>query len=71
MAPGATHSREADEPIDFRALYYAIYFAGVQATGGVSWSIHMWTGAIVIAGIIGFLLSYLVVPPARSDHRVA
>jgi Tol biopolymer transport system component len=53
------------------ALYYAVYFAGVQATGGIGWTIHMWTGAIVIAGLIGWLLSYLVVPPVRADHRVA
>jgi hypothetical protein len=29
----------------------------------------MWTGAIVVAGIIGMLLSYLVVPPAPADQR--
>jgi hypothetical protein len=70
--------RPADDTGGFRvfafavpALYYALYFAAVQATGGVGWSIHMWTGAVVIAGIIGVLLSYLVVPPARADHRTA
>jgi hypothetical protein len=47
------------------ALYYAVYFAGVQATGGVGWTVHMWTGAILIAGTAGLLLSYLIVPPAQ------
>jgi WD40 repeat protein len=49
------------------ALYYVAYFAGVQAAGGVGWTIHMWTGAIVIAGIIGVLLSYLIVPPPQPE----
>ncbi|MGH2687518.1 MAG: hypothetical protein ACRDKW_01735, partial [Actinomycetota bacterium] len=52
-------------------LYYAAYIAGVQATGGIGWTIHMWTGAIVIPGIVGWLLSYLVVPPVRAEHRAA
>jgi hypothetical protein len=30
---------------------------------GVAWSVHLWTGAIVIAGGVGWLLSYLVVAP--------
>ncbi|MGH2720793.1 MAG: hypothetical protein ACRDJO_04210 [Actinomycetota bacterium] len=50
------------------AFWYAAYFAGVQATGGIGWTIHMWTGAIVIPGLVGWLLSYLVVPPVRAEH---
>jgi hypothetical protein len=28
-------------------------------TGGIGWSIHLWLGAIVIAGIIGLFLDEL------------
>lgn len=49
------------------ALYYVAYFIGVQATGGVGWTIHMWTGAIVLAGLVGLLLSYLIAAPPRSE----
>ncbi len=43
---------------------YLIYFVVLQAIhGGFGWSIHLWTGAIVEAGLVGLLLSYVVVPP--------
>jgi hypothetical protein len=29
----------------------------------VTWSVHLWTGAIVIAGAVGWLLSFLVLAP--------
>jgi hypothetical protein len=28
--------------------------------------VHLWTGAVAIAGGVGWLLSYLVLPPADS-----
>ena len=49
--------------------YYACFFAGVAVTKGVWWSVHLWTGAIVLAGLTGFLTSYLVVPPASPVRR--
>jgi hypothetical protein len=48
------------------ALYYALYFLGLKLTTGVWWSIHLWTGAIVLAGLVGWLLSYLLLPPRHS-----
>ena len=39
-------------------------FLGLQLTGGIGWSIHLWLGSIVVAGIVGLLLSFLVVPPS-------
>jgi hypothetical protein len=45
-------------------INYAIYFAVLFALkGSIAWSIHLWTGSIVMAGVIGLLLSYLMVPP--------
>jgi len=33
------------------------------ATRGIGWSPHLWLGVVVFAGIIGWLLSYLLLPP--------
>ena len=35
------------------ALFFAAYFVAVALTTGIGWSIHLWLGAIAIAGIIG------------------
>ena len=45
------------------AVQYLFYFLAVMVWAGVAWSVHLWTGAIVIAGGVGWLLSYLVVAP--------
>lgn len=45
-------------------LLMASYFIALLSTEGTSWSVHLWTGVVVEAGIIGWLMSYLVVPPA-------
>lgn len=42
----------------------ASYFVALLLTEGTDWSIHLWTGVVVEAGIAGWLLSYLVAPPA-------
>lgn len=44
-------------------LLYSLYFLGLLLTGGVWWSVHLWAGSIFIAGIVGWLASYLAVPP--------
>ena len=48
------------------AAYYAIYFVTLQLRTGIWWSIHMSTGSVVLAGIVGLLLSLLAVPPSAS-----
>lgn len=43
---------------------YAVYFAVLLSIhGAIWWSVHLWTGSIVMAGLVGLLLSYLLVPP--------
>jgi hypothetical protein len=32
---------------------------------GTTWSIHLWLGSCILAGIVGLLLSYLLVPPQK------
>jgi hypothetical protein len=46
-------------------VQYLLYFLAVMTWSRVAWSVHLWTGAIVIAGGVGWFLSYLVVPPGR------
>ena len=56
-------------PIHFRqlafllpALFYATYFTVLALTSGLWWTVHLWAGAIVLAGIAGWLLSYAIIP---------
>jgi hypothetical protein len=44
-------------------VFYALYFFTLALTSGVWWTIHLWTGAILLSGITGWLLSYAFVPP--------
>jgi hypothetical protein len=37
----------------------ALYLFAIK---GISWSVHLWVGPIVMAGIVGLLLSYVLVP---------
>ena len=43
--------------------------------GGLIWSVPIWAGAPVIAGIAGLLLSFVMIPPAQvaeeKDEPVA
>jgi len=51
-------------------VYYALYFATLALTGGIWWTIHLWAGAIVVAGVAGWLLSYAFVAPAQHTEHV-
>ena len=61
---------DASRPAAFRAfafaapvIVHAAYFAAVALTTGLAWTTHLWVGAIVFTGIIGWLASYLVLWP--------
>jgi hypothetical protein len=41
------------------AVLYSAYFAALAITQGVGWTVHLWAGSAVLAGIVGWLLSYL------------
>jgi len=47
--------------------FYLLYFLTLIATTGIWWSIHLWMGSVVIAGLVGWLLSYVAAPPATGD----
>jgi len=44
-------------------ILYLLYFLDLLLTQGISWSIHLWLGSAVMAGMVGFLISYLLIPP--------
>jgi hypothetical protein len=46
------------------AAYFGLFFAALALTRGLWWSPPLWSGAIVLAGGVGWLLSWLVIPPA-------
>jgi Tol biopolymer transport system component len=65
--PGRSRVRDAVAAFLVPATFFATYFAAVALTTGIGWSIHLWLGAIVIAGVIGLLvdeLAHAAVPEA-------
>lgn len=44
-------------------ILMAFYFAAVWLTSGIWWSIHFWTGSILVVSFAGFLMSYVFVSP--------
>jgi TolB protein len=53
------------------ALFFAAYFVAISATTGIGWSIHLWLGAILIAGAIGLFVDELTHGPARDTAPAA
>ncbi len=47
-------------------VLYTLYFLALLLAGGIWWSVHMVVGTIALAGIVGWLLSNLAVPPIIS-----
>jgi hypothetical protein len=53
------------------AMFYTLYLVDLAIVGpiifrsGILWSAPFWAGTPVIAGITGFLLSYVLLPPAQ------
>ena len=44
-------------------LWYGVYVLALHFTHGIWWTVHVWAGGIVIAALVGWLVSSLVVPP--------
>lgn len=53
-------------------VFYLLYFLAVELVWGIEWSPEIWLGTLLQAGLVGWSLSYLVVPPVgappRSEH---
>ena len=43
-------------------VLYLLYFATLTITSQVWWSVPLWSGAAVLAGVIGLLVSYVTLP---------
>lgn len=52
------------------ALYFGAYVVALMLTEGSTWSVHMLSGMVVLAGIVGWLLSYLVMPPRMPGEAL-
>lgn len=39
-----------------------VYFATVELTAGIAWTVHIWTGAVTLAALSGLMLTYVVAP---------
>jgi hypothetical protein len=48
------------------ATLYAFYLAAIALSGGIWWSPHLTSGAVTLAAITGWLISYLIFPPAHE-----
>jgi hypothetical protein len=53
------------------AVFYLVYFLSLLATTGIWWSLHLWLGSVTVAGITGWLLSYVALPPATPGDGAA
>ena len=49
------------------AAIYLSYFLGLLKADGIWWPVHVWTGAVVVAGLTGLLVSYLIVRPVSAS----
>ena len=49
------------------ALMFTLYFAAAQLTTGIWWSVHVWTGVVVMSGMVGLLLSLVAAPGFPVD----
>ena len=52
-------------------VLYLLYFLTLMLTTGIFWTIHLWLGSTVVAGIAGWLLSYMLVPPRIPGEVVS
>lgn len=65
-----------ERPASFRqfafgapVVFYGLYFLTLALTGGIWWTVHLWTGAILLSGVAGWLLSYAFVPPQIAEEK--
>ena len=52
-------------------ILYLVYFLVLLLTSTIVWSVHLALGSVAVAGITGWLLSYLLVPPQEEGSRLA
>lgn len=68
----------ADRPLGWRIFSFVVpavtalaYFASLALTRGVWWSVHVWSGTVLLSGAVGWLLGYVALPPGRPPLAAA
>jgi hypothetical protein len=51
------------------ALLFAFYFVAARLIG-IWWAVHLWAGAIILSGLMGWLVSYLLLPSPLENVRL-
>jgi len=51
--------------------FYLIYMLVLQLTYGIIWTIHLAGGAVTTSALVGWLLTYLLVPVALTEGQNA
>jgi hypothetical protein len=51
-------------------VVYATYFGTLLVAGGMWWTIHLWAGAIALAGVVGLLMAVLALQQAAPAVAV-
>jgi hypothetical protein len=51
-------------------LYFALYYLALILTQGIEWSVHLWTGSIILAGMVGLLPGFLLLPAAQRGQAL-
>jgi Tol biopolymer transport system component len=48
-------------------IYFSLYFAAFQIlAGSIGWKPHVWTGSVFLAGVVGVLLAYVMLPRLQA-----
>jgi hypothetical protein len=50
-------------------ILYLVYFLTLWITRGIVWSVHLSVGSIVVSGVAGWLISYVLIPPTIPADR--
>jgi hypothetical protein len=52
-------------------VFWSLYFTEVFFVRGLGWSFTFLSGAVVLCGVVGLLLSYVAIPPAQNTGVAA
>ncbi|TMD58125.1 MAG: hypothetical protein E6I91_21755 [Chloroflexi bacterium] len=50
-------------------MIYVVYFLVLWITMGIVWSVHLSAGSIIVSGIAGWLISYVMIPPKAPGDQ--
>jgi hypothetical protein len=51
------------------AVLHIFYFLSLKLTHGLWWSVHLWLGPVVLSGLVGCLLAYLLAPESSDQQQ--